>query len=58
MKIFVRRRMRRAVVPAGADLVVLNGDPLADLQNLSHAHRVIKGGVIYDPVELMKAVRQ
>jgi imidazolonepropionase-like amidohydrolase len=41
-----------------ADMVLLDADPLADLQNLSHAHRVIKGGVVYDPVELMKSVRQ
>jgi imidazolonepropionase-like amidohydrolase len=41
-----------------ADLVVLDADPLADLQNLSHAYRVLKGGVIYDPAELMKSVRR
>jgi imidazolonepropionase-like amidohydrolase len=40
-----------------ADLVVLDADPLADVQNLSHANRVLKGGVVYDPVELMKSVR-
>jgi imidazolonepropionase-like amidohydrolase len=40
-----------------ADVVVLDADPLADLQNLSHAYRVVKGGVVYDPVELMKSVR-
>jgi imidazolonepropionase-like amidohydrolase len=41
-----------------ADLVVLDADPLADVQNLSHAYRVLKGGAVYDPVELMKSVRQ
>lgn len=41
-----------------ADLVILDGDPLADLQNLSHAYRVVKGGTVYDPVELMKSVRR
>jgi imidazolonepropionase-like amidohydrolase len=41
-----------------ADLVILDRDPLADLQNLSHAYRVIKNGVVYDPVALMKSVRQ
>jgi imidazolonepropionase-like amidohydrolase len=41
-----------------ADLVLLDADPLADLQNLSHAYRVLKGGVIYDPAELMKSVRR
>jgi imidazolonepropionase-like amidohydrolase len=41
-----------------ADLVVLDADPLADVQNLSHAYRVLKGGVVYDPVVLMKSVRE
>ena len=40
-----------------ADLVILDGDPLADLENLSHAYRVLKGGRVYDPVDLMKSLR-
>jgi imidazolonepropionase-like amidohydrolase len=36
-----------------ADLVILDADPLADVGNLEKVHRVIKGGVVYDPVELM-----
>ena len=40
-----------------ADLLILDDNPLDDLQNLSHAYRVLKGGRIYDPVELMKSVR-
>jgi imidazolonepropionase-like amidohydrolase len=39
-----------------ADLVVLESDPLANLQNLSHAWRVIKDGHVYNPVELMKSI--
>lgn len=40
-----------------ADLVILDADPLADLGNLSHAHRVLKGGVVYDPAELMRSIQ-
>jgi imidazolonepropionase-like amidohydrolase len=36
-----------------ADLVILDADPLADVGNLEKVHRVIKGGVVYDPEELM-----
>ncbi|MEP6939725.1 MAG: amidohydrolase family protein [Rudaea sp.] len=40
-----------------ADLVLLDADPLADVGNLSHAERVIKGGVIYVPQALIDSVR-
>ena len=40
-----------------ADLVLLDADPLADVANLSHAHRVIKGGVVYDPAALIESIR-
>jgi imidazolonepropionase-like amidohydrolase len=39
-----------------ADMVLLDADPLADVANFSHAERVIKGGVVYDPMALMKQV--
>jgi hypothetical protein len=39
-----------------ADLLILDADPLADVQNLSRISRVIKGGWIFTPGELMKAV--
>ena len=39
-----------------ADLLVLDADPLADLDNLSRIHRVIKDGREFDPVELMRDV--
>jgi imidazolonepropionase-like amidohydrolase len=56
----LRRETDTGTITVGklADLVVLDADPLADVQNLSHAWRVLKGGVVYDPVELMKSVRQ
>jgi hypothetical protein len=41
-----------------ADLVLLDADPLLDVGNLSHAERVIKGGVIYDPKALIDSIRR
>jgi len=40
-----------------ADLVILDGDPLADLSNLSRAHRVVKNGLVFDPASLTESVR-
>jgi imidazolonepropionase-like amidohydrolase len=40
-----------------ADLVLLDADPLADVANFSHAQRVIKGGVVYDPKTLIDSIR-
>jgi imidazolonepropionase-like amidohydrolase len=40
-----------------ADLVLLDADPLADTANLAKVHRVIKDGVVYDPVALMESIR-
>jgi len=40
-----------------ADLVILDADPLADVMNLSHVYRTIKGGVVYDPKELLESIR-
>jgi len=40
-----------------ADLVVLNADPLGKVDNLSRAHRVLKGGKVYDPAELMRSIK-
>ena len=49
---------RIGTVAAGqiADLVILDADPLADIGNLAKVHRTIKGGVVYDPAELMKSL--
>jgi imidazolonepropionase-like amidohydrolase len=47
-----------AVAPGKlADLVLLDADPLADVANFSHADRVIKGGVVYDPKALIDSIR-
>ena len=40
-----------------ADLVLLDADPLADVANLSHATRVFKGGVGYEPKALIDSIR-
>jgi imidazolonepropionase-like amidohydrolase len=40
-----------------ADAVLLDADPLADVANLSHAERVIKAGVVYDPKALIDSIR-
>jgi imidazolonepropionase-like amidohydrolase len=40
-----------------ADLVILDADPLADIGNLAKVHRTIKGGVVFDPEELMRSLR-
>lgn len=39
-----------------ADLVILDADPLADIGNLEKVHRVIKGGVVFEPEALMNAL--
>ena len=36
-----------------ADLMILDADPLADIRNIRRIYRVVKGGVIYDPEELL-----
>ncbi len=39
-----------------ADMVILDGDPLADIRNTRRIFRVVKGGVILDPSEIISAV--
>ncbi len=39
-----------------ADVLILDADPLADLQNLSRIHRVIKDGKVYSPDELIHSI--
>jgi imidazolonepropionase-like amidohydrolase len=34
-----------------ADLVILDANPLDDIRNITRIHKVIKGGVQYDPVD-------
>jgi imidazolonepropionase-like amidohydrolase len=40
-----------------ADLLILDADPLLDVDNLSRINRVIKAGRVFSPGELMKSVR-
>ena len=39
-----------------ADLVVLDADPLADIRNTQAIHRVMKGGAIFDPAEILRSL--
>lgn len=39
-----------------ADLVILDADPLADVGNLSRIDRVIRGGQVFDPAELIRSI--
>ncbi|HYL87818.1 MAG TPA: amidohydrolase family protein [Burkholderiales bacterium] len=39
-----------------ADLLILDADPLADVENLSHIYRVIKDGKVYSPEELIRSI--
>ena len=39
-----------------ADLIVIKGDPLADITNTRNVHTVIKSGVVYNAAELLKSV--
>ena len=36
-----------------ADMVIVDANPLADMRNLHKIYRVIKGGVVYSPSELL-----
>jgi imidazolonepropionase-like amidohydrolase len=40
-----------------ADLLILEADPLADIGNVRRIYRVVKGGVVYDPAELLRATK-
>jgi imidazolonepropionase-like amidohydrolase len=37
-----------------ADFVVLDANPLDNISNVRRVHRVVKGGVVYDPEQLLK----
>jgi enamidase len=37
-----------------ADFVILRANPLDSISNVRQVHRVVKGGVIYDPEQLLK----
>ena len=36
-----------------ADFLILDADPLADIANLQKIHRVVKGGVVLDPANIL-----
>jgi imidazolonepropionase-like amidohydrolase len=40
-----------------ADLLVLDANPLDDIRNLRRIHRVVKGGAVYDPAQLLGGVK-
>ncbi len=40
-----------------ANLLILEADPLADIGNVRRIYRVVKGGVVYDPAELLRATK-
>jgi imidazolonepropionase-like amidohydrolase len=40
-----------------ADMVLLAADPLADIRNTRRIHRVLKGGEIFDPDQLLRGFR-
>jgi imidazolonepropionase-like amidohydrolase len=52
----IGREKDLGAVEAGkfADLLILDANPLDDIRNLKRIHRVIKGGAIFDPAELLK----
>ena len=39
-----------------ADLVILDDDPIRDIRNTRKIHRVVRSGIVCDPVEVLKAV--
>jgi imidazolonepropionase-like amidohydrolase len=40
-----------------ADLLILDADPLADIANVKRIHRVVKGGIVYEPARLLEGFR-
>jgi len=40
-----------------ADLVLLDGDPLADIANVRRVSRVVRAGRVLDPSQLMESIR-
>jgi imidazolonepropionase-like amidohydrolase len=40
-----------------ADVLILDANPLADIANVRRIHRVVKGGVVHDPAQLLSGFR-
>jgi imidazolonepropionase-like amidohydrolase len=53
--IFLGREKEQGTVESGklADLLILDANALTDIRNIRKLHRVIKGGVLYDPAQLL-----
>ena len=51
----LRKETSLGTISAGriADLVILNGDPLTDIEQTKNLHQVVKNGIVYDPVTLL-----
>lgn len=39
-----------------ADMVIVDADPLPDISNTRRVYRVVKGGEVYDPKELIAGI--
>jgi imidazolonepropionase-like amidohydrolase len=48
-------RQEQGTVESGklADLLILDANPLTDTRNIRKIHRVMKGGVVYDPAQIL-----
>jgi imidazolonepropionase-like amidohydrolase len=40
-----------------ADVLILDANPLTDIASVKRIHRVVKGGVVYDPAQLLSGFR-
>ena len=40
-----------------ADLLILDADPLADINNVRRIYRVVRGGTVHDPAQLLNGFR-
>jgi len=53
----VERRYGSVRPGLAADLLLLEADPTADIRNTKQIWRVVKSGVIYDPIQLLEPYR-
>ena len=53
------REKESGTIEAGkvADLLVLDANPLDDIRNVGRIFRVIRGGTVHDPTQLLSNVR-